>query len=92
MSAENEGIYEDWGYKRTGKTEQGMLHEEYNNSTRRGEYSLLQGERFLVELKADNIDMDTLKQALSQIDFAKLASLKSATAAAPASPQAVPRR
>lgn len=54
------------------------VHEKWDASSRHGELSLIVGKRFGVDVTGDNVDMNVLKQALAQIDFGKLESMKDA--------------
>ena len=52
------------------------VHEKWDASTRHGVLSLIVAKRFGVDVTGDNVDMDVLKHALSQVDLGKLESMK----------------
>jgi len=54
------------------------VHEKWDASSRHGQLSLIVGQRFAIDISGDNVDMDALKRALSQIDLGKLESMKDA--------------
>ena len=54
------------------------VHEKWDAQSKHGELSLIVAKRFGVDVTGDNVDMDALKSALSQIDFGKLESMKDA--------------
>ncbi|MGH8212613.1 MAG: zinc ribbon domain-containing protein [Rhodanobacteraceae bacterium] len=54
------------------------VHEKWDAQSRHGELSLIVAKRYGVEVRGDNVDMDALKDALSQVDFGKLESMKDA--------------
>ncbi len=74
----------DRGYEKTSTVDGRKMHEKWNAKDKRGEVDVIVGGRFVVELRGTGIEMKDLKQALSAIDFKKLASLKSAPATAAA--------
>ncbi len=54
------------------------VHEKWDAQAKHGELSLIVARRYGVEVRGDNVDMDALKNALAQIDFDKLESMKDA--------------
>lgn len=54
------------------------VHEKWNAQGKHGELSLIVARRYGVEVRGDNVDMDTLKSALAQIDLGKLEAMKDA--------------
>ena len=54
------------------------VHEKWDASSRHGELGLIVGERFGVDIVGNNVGMDALKNALAQIDLAKLEAMKDA--------------
>jgi hypothetical protein len=54
------------------------VHEKWDASSHHGQLSLIVGKRFAVDITGDNVDMDTLKRALAQVDVGKLDSMKDA--------------
>lgn len=67
----------DDGYEKMGKVDGRAVHEKYNKKTQDGEYSVVVGNRFLVEAQGHQVDMPTLKQAVNGIGLDKLEALKS---------------
>lgn len=66
----------DSGYEKTSTIGGYRSHEKYNKSSKSGEVSVLVGDRFVVEVDGNNVDMDTIKSALSKVDLGKLNSMK----------------
>lgn len=64
----------DSGYEKTGKVDGRPTHEQFSKEGE-SEYSVLAGNRFLVEARGQQVDMKTLKQAVASIDLAKLDSM-----------------
>ena len=66
------------GYDKTYTSKGRMVHEEWNTQSRRGEYSVVIGQRFTVKAdgQADNIDQ--LKKAVGTVDLDKLEAMKNA--------------
>lgn len=67
----------DTGYEKTATFNGYKGMEEYDNESKSGTIRVFVADRFILELTGDNTSMDTIKQALSQIDLKKLASLAS---------------
>ena len=71
-----QGEKEDqYGSEKTMKINGRMVHEKSNKSGG-GEYSVVIGERFMVEAKSSSVDLGTLKTAVSGLDLAKLEAMK----------------
>ncbi len=51
-------------------------HEKYNKGSKDGEISVLVGDRFVVEVDGNTVDMDAIKAALGKVDLGKLNSMK----------------
>ena len=66
----------DNGYEKTTRFKGFKAMEKYNKQSRSGELSVLVGGRFVVEADGSNIDMDSLKSALGNIDLRKLDQMK----------------
>lgn len=64
------------GYEKTYKTAGRMVHEQWDNGAKSGEYSVILAERFAVKVSGHAASMDTLKSAMAKIDFAGLEALK----------------
>ncbi len=56
------------------------VHEKYDARNKHGELSVLLVKRFSVDVSGDDVDMGSLEQSLSQIDLARLESMKDAGA------------
>jgi hypothetical protein len=67
----------DTGYEKTGTYGGYKGVEEYNKEQKSGQIKVSVADRFIVELEGNNVTMDTLKQALEQIDLKKVASAAS---------------
>lgn len=66
----------DTGYEKTGTANGRRFHEKYDKSSKSGEYTVIVGNRFMVEINGSGIDMPTMKKAIDQINLAKLESMK----------------
>ena len=66
----------DTGYEKTGTANGRRFHEKYDKSSKSGEYTIVVGNRFMVEINGHGIDMPTMKKAVDQINLAKLESMK----------------
>ncbi len=63
----------DTGYEKT-VTYQGYKGiEEYDNQTKDGEFRVIVANRFVVEVTGKDVTMETIKQAMGQVDLKKLA-------------------
>lgn len=70
----------DSGYEKTGSSGGRRFHEQYDKSARTGEYTMVVGKRYMVEVRGTGVDMATLKKAMESIDLSKLESMKDAGA------------
>ncbi len=71
-----QGEKEDqYGSEKTQKINGRLVHEKSSKSGG-GEYSVVIAERFMVEAKSTNVDLNTLKTAVASIDLAKLEAMK----------------
>lgn len=64
------------GYEKTYRDGDRIVHEEWSGKSGRGQYSLILGERFLVSLEGNGIDVAGLKSAAASLDLARLQALK----------------
>jgi hypothetical protein len=64
------------GYEKTYQADGNMVHEEWDAGSRRGQYSVIVAERFVVKLEADNVEMDELKAAIDELDLDALVAMK----------------
>jgi hypothetical protein len=70
----------DNGYEKTGSAGGRRFHEKYDKTSKSGEYTMIVGKRYMVEIRGDGVDMATLKKAMDSLDLAKLESMKDAGA------------
>jgi hypothetical protein len=63
-------------YEKTSTIGGYKSHEKYNKSSKSGEVSVLVGDRFVVDVNGDNVDMNAIKGALGKVDLGKLNSMK----------------
>lgn len=66
------------GYEKVGKVGGRMTQESYDRASKHGEYSVLVGDRFMVEAKGDGVTMDDLKAAVGAVDAGRLEGLAKA--------------
>jgi hypothetical protein len=66
----------DDGYEKMGKVDGRPTHERMQKASQSGEYSVLVGGRFLLELTGRNVDMASLKAAANSVGFDKLEAMK----------------
>lgn len=66
---------DDNGYERTSTINGQLVHEQFNRRSRNGSVTVVVGNRFSVEMKGHNVEMDALKGGLAQVDLAKLAAI-----------------
>jgi hypothetical protein len=78
MMAPEEETETDHGYEKTYSADGNLVHEEWNNQSRSGEYSVIVGKRFTVKARGSVDDIDQLKQAVNSVDLDKLESMKNA--------------
>jgi len=69
------------GYRKTYKSDNRMVSEQWNtpagqNALGYGEYTLIVGQRYLVQASGQVTDIDTLKGAVGSVDLATLESLR----------------
>lgn len=69
---------ENGRYEKVGKVGGRMTMEEYDSNSRHGSYSVMIGDRFMVQAEGDGVTMDELKSAVSAIDAGGLEKLASA--------------
>jgi hypothetical protein len=67
----------DTGYERTGTFNGYKGMEEYNRENKQGSIRVFVADRFVVEFDGYGLTMETLKQALGQLDLKKIAALAS---------------
>lgn len=64
------------GYEKTFKQGDNMIHEEWDNSSKHGEYSAMLAGRFMVAARGDAGSIDELRAAVGSVDLAGLAALR----------------
>lgn len=69
-SSESEGRYE-----KVGEVDGRMTTEEYDTGARRGEYSVLVADRFLVQAEGEGVSIEELKAAVRSVGFSQLEQL-----------------
>lgn len=69
------------GYEKTGVVNGRMTQERYDREAKSGEYSVLIGERFMVEASGSNVTMDDLKSAVDAVGVSRLEAAAKALAA-----------
>jgi hypothetical protein len=66
----------DTGYDKTYKSGGHLVHEKWDNHANFGEYGVVVGDRFTVDVSGNAASIDELKSAVSGIDLAGLEALK----------------
>ncbi len=64
------------GYEKTYKQDGRLVHEEWDNQDKHGEFSVVLGDRFTVKLSGNADSIDQLKGAVASINLAGLEALK----------------
>jgi hypothetical protein len=72
----------DSGYDKTYKSGGQLVHEQWNNNTKSGEYSTFIADRFSVKVSGQASDISDLKRAAASINTSGLAALKNSGVAA----------
>ena len=72
----------DSGYDKTYKNGGQLVHEQWNNNTKSGEYSTFIADRFSVKVSGQASDISDLKRAAASINTSGLAALKNSGVAA----------
>jgi hypothetical protein len=63
------------GYEKMGKVDGRMTTEEWDSSTRRGKYSTIVADRFMVEAEGDAASIDLVKGLAASVDLGRVAAL-----------------
>jgi hypothetical protein len=66
----------DTGYDKTYKSGGHLVHEKWDNHANFGEYGVVVGDRFTVDVSGNAASIDELKSAVSGVDLAGLEALK----------------
>ena len=64
------------GYERVRNEGGRMVHEKWNQDSNWGEYGLIVGQRFSIKVSGNGVDMDTIKEAIEDIDLDAIEALK----------------
>ena len=64
------------GYEKTSTVGGRKIHEKWSKSSKRGEVQMVVGNRFMVEVNAEGVEMNDVKSLLGKIDVAKLEAMK----------------
>jgi hypothetical protein len=63
------------GYERTIRYKNFNAMEKYDNNNRDGVFRVYVAERFIIEVEGNQVNMETIKEAVDKIDVTKLAAL-----------------
>jgi len=66
----------DSGYEKTYKSNGQLIHEKWDKQSNSGEYSVVVGERFTIQVSGNASSIDDLKRAAASVDANGLAALK----------------
>ena len=64
------------GYEKTSTVGGRKIHEKWSKDSKRGEVQMVVGNRFMVEINAEGVEMNDVKSLLGKIDVAKLEAMK----------------
>lgn len=64
------------GYEKTSTASGRKMMEKWNKGSKRGEVTMVVGNRFMVEVNANGVEMNDVKALLAKVDIAKLESMK----------------
>jgi hypothetical protein len=64
------------GYEKTSTYQGYKSHEEYSRKSQDGEVTVLVADRFVVEVRGNNLPMEGIMAALGNVDLSKLAGMK----------------
>jgi hypothetical protein len=62
----------DTGYEKTVTYQSHKAYEQYDRQEKSGAFRVFAGDRFVVEVNGDQVTMETIKQAMGQVDLKKL--------------------
>ena len=65
------------GYEKTSTVDGRKLHEKWSKSGQHGSVQLVVGNRFMVDVDAQGIEINEVKSLIGKIDVAKLEAMKS---------------
>jgi hypothetical protein len=78
--AANQTSESDSGYEKQANVGGRLVHEKYDNNSKHGELDAIVAKRFAVNVTGDGVDMSTIEQYASLVDFSKLEAMKDAGA------------
>jgi hypothetical protein len=78
--AANNSSESDSGYEKQANVGGRLVHEKYDKNSKHGELDAIVAKRFAVDVTGDGVDMSTLEQYASLVDFSKLEAMKDAGA------------
>lgn len=64
------------GYEKTSTVGGRKIHEKWSKGSKRGEVQMVIGNRFMVEVSAEGVEMNDVKALLGKIDVARLEAMK----------------
>jgi len=64
------------GYEKTSTVGGRKIHEKWSKDSKRGEVQMVVGNRFMVEINAEGVEMNDVKSLLGKIDVARLEAMK----------------
>lgn len=64
------------GHEKTATVAGRKIHEKWSKGSKRGEVKMVVGNRFMVEVNAEGVEMSDVKALLARIDIAKLEAMK----------------
>ena len=68
----------EYGYDKTYTSEGRLVHEEWDTRSKRGEYSVVIGQRYTVKAEGQAEHIEQLKKAVGTVDLDKLEAMKNA--------------
>lgn len=67
---------DDYGFERTMKYKGGKAYQKWDSKRKRGEFSTLAGDRFIIMIKAREVEMEKIIKIMDDIDFDDLLKLE----------------
>jgi len=74
--AANQSSESDTGFEKQANVGGRLMHEKYDKNSKHGELDAIVAKRFAVDVTGDGVDMSTLEQYASLVDFSKLEAMK----------------
>lgn len=63
------------GYEKMGKVDGRMTTENWDSGSKRGEYTVIVGDRFMISAQGENVEMDVLKSAVAAMGIPQIEAL-----------------